>query len=182
MQVSEGVCLPKDLAALLSLGRTIESDTGLIDAVIATNKRQAQKAVGFARQALGSLERKQIAVLGLAFKPETDDLRDAVLIAVVNSLINARAIVTAWDPRAIQQAHGIFGESVRYATDALNCLEQVDCCILVTEWPEFKNLKPKSFLEKMRQPILIDGRRIYDPAEFQKAGIRLHAIGLEPED
>jgi UDPglucose 6-dehydrogenase len=177
-----GSCLPKDLAALLNFGRSIESDADLIDAVIATNKRQAEKAARLARQALGSLEGKQIAVLGLAFKPETDDLRDAVSLTVVNSLLSAGAIVTVWDPRAIQQAHRIFGESVRYATDALNCLEGADCCIIVTEWPEFKKLKPKIFLEKMQQPLLVDGRRIYDPAEFKKAGIRLHAIGLGPED
>jgi UDPglucose 6-dehydrogenase len=177
-----GSCFPKDLAALLNFGRNLQSDTGLIDQVVATNKKQAETAVKFAEQALGSLRGKQIAVLGLAFKPETDDLRNAVSIAVVNNLLTTGAIVTVWDPRAIEPAQQIFGDSVRYATNALDCLEQADCCILVTEWPEFKNLKPASFSEKMRQPVLVDGRRIYDPVEFRKAGIRLYAIGLGPED
>ena len=177
-----GSCLPKDLAALLNFSRTVERDAALINEVVTTNKRQGEKAARFAREALGSLEGKQIAVLGLAFKPETDDLRDAVSIAVVNSLLTAGAFVTVWDPRAIKQAQGILGDQVKYAADAVNCLEQADCCILVTEWPEFKSLQPKTFLKKMRQPILIDGRRIYDPVEFRKAGIQLYAVGLGPED
>jgi UDPglucose 6-dehydrogenase len=177
-----GSCLPKDLAALLNFSRKNECDAELIGAVAATNRRQREKAARFAREILGSLEGKRIVVLGLAFKPETDDLREAVSIAVVNSLLSAGAIVTVWDPRAMQQAHRMLGDRVRYATDTVNALEQADCCILVTEWTEFKNLKPKTFLEKMRQPILIDGRRIYDPTEFRKGGVRLRAIGLGPED
>ena len=177
-----GSCLPKDLAALLNFSMGIKPDAGLIDAVVATNRRQGEKAAGLAREALGSLDGKQIAVLGLAFKPETDDMRDAVSIAVVNSLLTAGATVAVWDPRAMRQAQRMLGHRVRHATGAVNCLERADCCIIVTEWPEFKNLKPKTFLKKMRQPILIDGRRIYDPVEFRKEGIRLHAIGLGPED
>jgi UDPglucose 6-dehydrogenase len=176
-----GSCFPKDLAALLSFGRQLGREPELINAVVATNKKQAEKATDFARQALGSLEKKRIAVLGLAFKPETDDLRGAVSILVINNLLNSGAAVTVWDPLAIKQARRILGNSVRYATDALDCLEEAECCILVTEWPEFKNLKPRTFVEKMHKPTLIDGRRIYDPDEFRRAGIRLHAIGLGPE-
>jgi UDPglucose 6-dehydrogenase len=81
----------------------------------------------------------------------------------------------------LTEARRLFGDRVRYATDALNCIDQADCCILVTEWPEFRNLRPRIFKEKMRQPVLIDGRKLYDPAEFRMEGIQFHAIGLGPE-
>jgi len=177
-----GSCLPKDLATLLSFGYSVGVDPELINAVITTNRKQAEKAAEFARQALGSLEGKRIAVLGLAFKPETDDLRNAVSTRVIDDLLKNRAEVTVWDPRAMTEAHRIFGDRIRYATDALDCLDRADCSILVTEWPEFKNLDPKAFKEKMRQPILIDGRKLYDPVEFRAAGIRMHAVGLGPEN
>jgi UDPglucose 6-dehydrogenase len=176
-----GSCFPKDLAALLHFSQTAGSDPELIRAVIDTNRRQAEKATEFAKQALGSFEGKRIAILGLSFKPETDDLRDAVSIPIINSLLKNGADVRAWDPRAMTEARRIFGDHIKYSADALDCLNQTDCCILVTEWPEFKNIRPETFAGKMRQPIVIDGRRVYDPVEFRKAGIRLQAIGLGPE-
>jgi UDPglucose 6-dehydrogenase len=176
-----GSCFPKDLAALLNFGQRVGSDLELINAVMATNRKQAEKAAHLAKQALGQLEGKRIAVLGLAFKPDTDDLRDAVSIPVINSLLKNGAEVTVWDPRAMAEARRIFGDKIRYATDALNCLDQADCCILVTEWPEFKNLNPNTFKERLHQPVLIDGRKLYDQNEFRTAGIRFQAIGLGPE-
>jgi len=176
-----GSCFPKDLAALLNFSRSLGSEPGLIKEAVATNQRQAERAAELARETLGSLEQKRIAVLGLAFKPQTDDLRDAVSIPVVNSLLKNGATVTVWDPRAIQGAQRIFGSTVRYANGPLDCLEQADCCILVTEWPEFENLEPKVFVEKMRRPVVIDGRRVYDPVEFRNAGVEFRAIGLGPE-
>ena len=173
-----GSCFPKDLAALLNFGKARRSDSELIKAVIGTNKNQAMKGTEFARRALGSLDDKRVSVLGLAFKPGTDDLRDAVSITVVNNLLKEGAVVTVWDPQAMHQARRILGDKVKYAANAPECLENADCCILVTEWPEFKNLRPEIFLEKMRQPVLIDGRRVFDPDEFRRARVRLYAIGL----
>jgi len=176
-----GSCFPKDLAAILNFGQGLGSQMDLINAVITTNRKQAEKAVDFAKQALGALDRKRVAVLGLAFKPETDDLRDAVSIPIINNLLKSGAMVTVWDPRAMEGVRRIFGDQLGYATDALDCVEAADCCILVTEWAEFKRIKPETFAEKMRQPILIDGRRLYDSAEFRSAGIRFYGIGLGPE-
>ncbi len=176
-----GSCFPKDLAALLSLSRKLGYEADLVEATIGTNRKQAQKAVNFAKQCLGSLAAKEIAVLGLAFKPGTDDMRDAVSIPIINSFLKEGAKVTVWDPEAMGGARRVFGNRVGYAAGASECLELADCCILVTEWEEFKNLRPEIFQEKMRQPIVIDGRRVYDPNEFRKAGISLRAIGLGPE-
>jgi UDPglucose 6-dehydrogenase len=175
-----GSCFPKDLSALVSLSKKIGYDAELIAATVSTNRKQPRKAVELAKKALGSLAEKQIAVLGLSFKPETDDMRDAVSIPIINGLLTEGARVTVWDPEAMVEARRIFGDRIRYATGALECLEQADCCILATEWAQFKKLRPKTFLEEMRHPVVIDGRRLYDPSEFKNAGIGFHAIGLGP--
>jgi len=176
-----GSCFPKDLSALVSLSKKIGYDAELIAAAVSTNRKQPHKAVELAKQALGSLAEKQIAVLGLSFKPETDDMREAVSIPIINGLLAEGAKVTVWDPEAIVEARQIFGDRIEYATGALECLEQADCCILATEWVQFKKLRPETFIEKMREPVVIDGRRLYDPSEFRAAGIRFRAVGLGPD-
>ncbi len=177
-----GSCFPKDLGALLSFSRELGHDTELIAAAVETNKKQARKAVQFAKDALGSLEGKRISVLGLAFKPETDDMREASAVPIINSFLGEQARVVVWDPEAMANARRIFGDRVTYATSASECLKGADCCVLVTEWAEFKKLSPQTFLQKMRQPFVIDGRRLYDVAKFKQAGIRFMAIGLGPEN
>jgi UDPglucose 6-dehydrogenase len=176
-----GSCFPKDLAALLDFGHSRGGNTELIEAVIDANKRQPDKGTELARQALGSIGGRNVSVLGLAFKPGTDDMRDAVSVRVINDLLEQGAEVTVWDPQAISEARKFFGDRIKYANNAAKSLEGADCCVLVTEWPEFKRLRPETFLEKMREPIVVDGRRVFDPAEFRRAGIRFYAIGLGPE-
>ena len=166
---------------MVSLSKKIGYDAELIAAAVSTNRKQPHKAVELAKQALGSLAGKQIAVLGLSFKPETDDMREAVSIPIINGLLAEGAKVTVWDPEAIVEARQIFGDRIEYATGALECLEQADCCILATEWAQFKKLRPETFIEKMREPVVIDGRRLYDPSEFRAAGIRFRAVGLGPD-
>jgi nucleotide sugar dehydrogenase len=175
-----GSCFPKDLEALLSFSKRLGYGAELISATVETNKKQALKAVRFAKQALGSLASKRISVLGLAFKPDTDDMREAVSIPVIKSLLRQHAIVTVWDPEAMENAQRIFGDRIRYATSATECLEQADCCIVATEWPEFGKLRPSTFRQEMRRPTVVDGRRLYDADEFRRAGIHLLAIGLGP--
>ncbi len=176
-----GSCLPKDVSALLSFSNKMGYDAELIAATAETNRKQAQKAVQFARQTLGSLAGKCVSVLGLAFKPETDDMRDAVSISVINSLLEAKAKVKVYDPKAMDNAKRIFGNRIEFASDSLKCLEGAECCILVTEWDEFKSLGPESFLQKMRRPIVVDGRRLYDVEKFRTSGMQFVAIGLGPQ-
>ena len=128
---------------------------------------------------MGELLGKRIAILGLAFKPDTDDMREARSIPIINELLNKGATITAYDPIAYSSASSIFGNKINYANSAINCLKDADCCILVTEWNEFKQLKPDDFKQQMKQPILIDGRRIYNPTEYRKK-IQFEAIGLGP--
>jgi len=177
-----GSCFPKDLKALIRFSKTLDYAPELIEAVIATNEKQKQRALQLAKEALGSLRGKRIAVLGLAFKPETDDMREAVSIPLIRGLLADGASVIVYDPAAIDNARRILGDKVSYAPDSLRCLKDADCCIIVTEWDEFKTIPPGTFLERMRRPVVIDGRRIYDAHKFSGAGIRFSAIGLGPTD
>jgi UDPglucose 6-dehydrogenase len=104
-------------------------------------------------------------------------MREARAIPIINQLIKEGANVTAYDPVAIPTAKTIFKNKIRYATSTIECLRNADCCILVTEWSEFKKLKPEDFTKNMRKPILIDGRRIYNPEEFNQK-LKFAAIGL----
>lgn len=115
--------------------------------------------------------------MGLAFKPDTDDMREARVIPKINQLLKEGANITAYDPVAIPVAKAIFQNKIKYATSAIACLKDADCCMLVTEWNEFKKLTPEDFTTNMKQPILIDGRRIYNPELF-KSKMKFTAIGL----
>jgi len=94
-----------------------------------------------------------------------------------HQLLNEGTDITAYDPVAISKAKSIFGDKIKYASSAIECLKNTDCCIIVTEWQEFKKLKPEDFTQNMRTPILIDGRKIYNPEEFSKK-LKFAAIGL----
>jgi UDPglucose 6-dehydrogenase len=172
-----GSCFPKDVKALIACSRTLGYAPELLESVENVNKAQPLTAVRFCREQLGTLKGKKIAILGLAFKPETDDMREARAIPLINALLSEGAHVIAYDPVSVPIAEKIFGIKISYASSAVDCLKNADCCILVTEWSEFKKLSPDDFAKNMKQPVLVDGRRIYDPEEFSRK-IRFKAIGL----
>ena len=176
-----GSCFPKDLKALIGYSKTLNYEPDLVEAVVGVNEKQKQRAVQLAKQVLGSLKGKRIAILGLAFKPETDDMREAVSIPLIRGLLTEGANVVAYDPAAMQNARAIFRDRITYANDPCGCLDQADCCIIVTEWDEFKAIAPSAFLKRMRYPVVIDGRRIYSADEFSSEGIRFMGIGLGPK-
>ena len=172
-----GSCFPKDIKALIACSKSLGYDPELLDSVEQVNKMQPLKAVKFCKDMLGDLEGKKIAILGLAFKPDTDDMREARVIPIINQLLKESANITAYDPVAIPVAKSIFKNQIQFADSAINCLKNADCCILVTEWPEFKKLTPEDFIKNMRQPVLIDGRRVYDPETFVRK-MTFVALGL----
>lgn len=175
-----GSCFPKDLKALIARSKSLGYDAELLDSVEKVNRKQPLKAVQFCRRQLGDLRAKKIAILGLAFKPDTDDMREARVIPIVSELLKEGAIVVTYDPIAIPIARTIFGDRISYASTALDCLKDSDACIIVTEWDEFKKLTPDDYKSNMKQPVLIDGRRIYDPKVFATK-LRFTAIGLGKE-
>jgi UDPglucose 6-dehydrogenase len=172
-----GPCLPKDTLALTKFSESLGLNTDLIQAVRAVNVAHGYKAVKLAQDLLGSLKGKRIAVLGLAFKADTNNMKDAPSIAIIKNLLADGAHVVTYDPKSTPTAKSMLGDEVEYATDPLSCIDQADCCIIVTEWNEFKQIRPETFLKRMKQPIVIDGRRIYDIDAFAKAGVRIVAIG-----
>jgi len=172
-----GSCFPKDVKALIACSKNLGYTPELLESVENINHTQPLKAVEFCVQQLGSLKDKRIAVLGLAFKPDTDDMREARVVPIINQLLKEGAHVSAYDPVASQTAKSIFNGKIHYASSALDCIKKADCAIIVTEWSEFKKLTPEDYVENMKQPILVDGRRMYDPEKYSKK-LKFVAIGL----
>jgi UDPglucose 6-dehydrogenase len=174
-----GSCFPKDVKALIACAKALGYTPTLLDSVERVNKMQPLKAVEYLEQQLGALKGKRIALLGLAFKPDTDDMREARVIPIVQKLLAGDAIVTAYDPIAITTAQAVFKNTITYAASAKECLKGADAAIIITEWPEFKQITPQEFKKLLKQPNLIDGRRIYNPQTYKKQ-LNYIAIGLGP--
>jgi UDPglucose 6-dehydrogenase len=173
-----GSCFPKDIKALIAASKSRGYPIELLQEVENVNHEQPLKAVALCRELLGaSLKGKTVALLGLAFKADTDDMREARVIPIVEQLLKEDAKVKAYDPVAMDVAKGIFGGKIAYAKSTVDCLSGADCAILVTEWDEFKKLKPQDFIDAMKTAVLVDGRRIYDDKLFS-GKMRFRAIGL----
>jgi len=171
-----GSCFPKDVRALIAFSRERGYDPGLLAAVEKANERQASKVVELSEKLVGSLEDKRVAVLGLAFKKDTDDVREAASIRVIHRLQDKGARVTAYDPMAIPSARRLLGTTVEFAADPKSAIDEADCCIIMTEWDEFRCLKGKDFAERMRKPNVVDARRLYQRDELE--GVNVLAIGM----
>ncbi|MGQ9543421.1 MAG: UDP-glucose dehydrogenase family protein [Candidatus Bathyarchaeia archaeon] len=172
-----GSCFPKDLGAILNFAKGLGVDLPIIEATVKVNDQQPLKAVNKAEEALGGLKGRSVAVLGLAFKPNTDDVRGSVAIKIIGRLLEKGAEVRVYDPAAMRNGRSLLGDTVTYAGSPLECIDGVDCCILATEWDDFKSLRPEDFKSRMRRPILIDGRRFYD-AEKYLGQLDYYTVGL----
>ena len=173
-----GSCFHKDLQALINYSQNKNYDPILFRATEETNEQQANRVVSMAEKLLGSLSSKRVAVLGLAFKKDTDDIREAASIRVINQLRKKGAQVIAYDPMAIPNAKRQLSDQIGYAENAHSALKGADCAIIMTEWDEIRKLKAKDFQAYMKTPNLVDARRIYNPEEF--GGLNYTSIGLGP--
>ncbi len=172
-----GSCFHKDLQALIKHSEAQGYNPTLFRATEETNEQQADKVVELSEKLAGALEGKRITILGLAFKKDTDDIREAASIRVIHRLQKKGARIVAYDPKAIPNAKQIFHDDIEYAQDPYSALKGADCCIIMTEWDEFRKLRSKD-LAYMRTPNLIDARRIYAPEDFHEIPFR--GIGLGP--
>jgi len=172
-----GSCFPKDVKALIAFSKSLGCSPVLFNAVEDVNNVQPYQAVRLAKKLMDDLAGKRVAVLGLAFKPKTDDMREAVSIKVINKLLEEGASVAAYDPKAFVNARYVFGDRIEYARSSIECIKNAECCIVVTEWEEFKQLEPEVFIKHMKSPLVIDGRRIYNPQKFSRR-LKFAAIGL----
>jgi UDPglucose 6-dehydrogenase len=176
-----GSCFPKDVKALISCARTRSIEPQLLEAVEEVNEQQAAHMVAIAIQELGgSLKGKRVAMLGLSFKPGTDDMREAPSIKIANHLYAHEATIVAYDPKAIPNARQRFirdSIKIEYADSIEQCLKGADCCMVLVEWDEFKSLPGEVFNRLMKRSVVIDGRRIFGQ-DFRKSVARYRGIGL----
>lgn len=171
-----GSCFHKDLQALISFSLQHGFDPVLLRASEETNEEQADRVVALSERLVGPLGAKRIAVLGLAFKKDTDDIREAASVRVIDRLRKKGADVVAYDPMAMPSFENVFGNIIDLAKNPYAALKGAECAIVMTEWDEFRKLKAKDYLAYMREPNVIDARRIYRPEEFEQ--LNLVAIGL----
>lgn len=172
-----GSCFPKDSSALVRTAEKHGFDFKLLKAVIDVNKEQPYRFLDRMRTAVGGdFKGKTIGMLGLAFKPNTDDMRDAKSVEIIAKILSEGGHVKAYDPIAIENTREIF-PNICYARNAYEAAEEVDALIVVTEWNEFKLLDMERIKSKMNAPILFDGRNIYDPQKLRRLGFEYHCIG-----
>ncbi|WP_199426061.1 UDP-glucose dehydrogenase family protein [Thermaerobacillus caldiproteolyticus] len=172
-----GSCFPKDTKALVQIAGDVDHKFELLEAVINVNNKQQAKLVEKARERFGSLKGKKIAMLGLAFKPNTDDMREAASIVIAEQLVKGGAFVIAYDPIAIENAKRIIGDKIAYADSVETALRDADIAFIVTEWETFKNLPLDTFEKLMKTPIVFDGRNCYALEEVEKYNIEYYSIG-----
>ena len=173
-----GSCFPKDTLALVKTAELHDVPVSIVSDVVAYNEaRKEAMAARVIAACDGYITGKKIAVLGLAFKPETDDMRESPALDIVTSLAVAGASITAYDPAAIEEARSLLPDSVLYVASAQDCLKGADCAVMVTEWNEFRALTPQIFKQIMALPKLVDLRNIYDPDSMREMGIEYQSIG-----
>jgi UDPglucose 6-dehydrogenase len=171
-----GSCFPKDVSALKQLAGNTGYHFQLLNAVIEVNELQKRRVIAKLEKHLGSLVGKRIALLGLAFKPDTDDMREATSLVLSARLQGEGAVVTAYDPVAEKSAAGLL-PSVELANSAAEALDGADAAVLVTEWNEFAELDWPALSESMARPLVVDGRNFLDAGALRDAGFTYEGIG-----
>ena len=173
-----GSCFPKDTLALMRIAQDWGAPSRLVEATVAVNDaRKSGMAIRVVQACGGSVLGKTIAVLGLTFKPETDDMRDAPSVPIIARLAEEGAVIRAFDPVGMGHARALLPDSVVYCTDAYDALAGADVLVLVTEWNEFRALAPARIRDAMRGRLIMDLRNVFDPAAFVAAGLDYRGIG-----
>ena len=171
-----GSCFPKDIRAIEKIGRDHGYSFEIVKAVSRVNKRQRKLMIEKIHKTLGGLEGKVIAILGLTFKPNTDDMREAPSIAIIRGLQRQGAEIRVFDPAGMKEARKIF-RSVYYAKDAYDAAQGAHGLVIVTEWNQFRNLNWQRMAELLRKPVVVDLRNIYEPEKMRALGFRYACVG-----
>jgi UDPglucose 6-dehydrogenase len=171
-----GSCFPKDTIALIQTAEKFGYDFELLRSVVRINQEQAVRFMDRLEEKLNGCEGKTVAILGLAFKPNTDDLREAKSLEIISRLLASKATVRAYDPIAMEKTREIFPQ-ITYCKNAYDAAEGADAAVIVTEWNEFKFLNMERLKETMKGAVLFDGRNIYDPARMRRLGFNYHCVG-----
>ena len=173
-----GSCFPKDTLALVKTAESYNSPVSIVSEVVAYNQARKYAMADRVQNAFsGDVKGRKIAVLGLAFKPETDDMRESPSIEIITTLSEAGAQISAYDPAAMEEAKHLLPDTISFADSAQNCLEGADGAVVVTEWNEFRALTPQLFTQLMAGTILVDLRNIYEPQQMKEVGLTYLSIG-----
>jgi len=172
-----GFCFPKDLGAFIRISEKCGYDFGILKEVQRVNEMQKSVLIKKIEEMIWNLQDKTIGVLGLSFKPDTDDIRYSPPIDIISILVKEGVMVRAYDPAAMAKAKGVLDKAVKLCKDAYEVAKDCDCLIIATEWNEFKELDLKKIKKLMRQPVIIDGRNIYDPETVKSLGFKYSGIG-----
>lgn len=172
-----GSCFPKDTKALVQIAGNVKHHFELLEAVIKVNNKQQLKLVRKAKEQLGSLKDKKCAILGLAFKPNTDDVREAASIVMAKELMKEEANVIGYDPIAIKNAKKILGNSIEYTTSIEEAIQEADVAFIATEWDEVKKFPLEKYVELMKTPYVFDGRNCYELNQIQMSSLTYFSIG-----
>jgi len=172
-----GSCFPKDVSALVATARDAGAPLVVLEAVHAANAQQKQVPVAKLRALVGELRGLTVAVWGLAFKSQTDDMRESAAIVAVEALLAAGASVVVHDPKAMHEARRRFGDRVRYADHRYDAVTGADALLVLTEWQEYRVLDPDKVKGLMRRAVMVDARNLYEPARMRQHGFRYASIG-----
>jgi UDPglucose 6-dehydrogenase len=175
-----GSCFPKDVDSLIHTAGRLGYDFKMLKAVVDINRERSGRLVEMIRKVLGPLDEMRVAVLGLAFKPNTDDMREAKSLDVVHQLVAGGATVRAYDPVAVDNARPLLPESVIYAASPYEAAQDADAVVLITEWNEFKYLNLERLRGVLRRRIIFDGRNIWEPERMRRLGFEYYSIGRKP--
>jgi UDPglucose 6-dehydrogenase len=174
-----GSCFPKDVMAFRSVAREHGYDFRLLDEVVHINEDQRHRFLRKVNSALWTLRGKHLAVLGLAFKGGTDDIRESPALAIVQSLLQQGSKITAYDPAAIERTREVLGHQIAYAGSSYEAAHDADALLILTEWEEFANLDLARIRQELKYPIVIDGRNLYDPEVMAAQGFTYYSVGRE---
>ncbi len=173
-----GSCFPKDTKALLKIAESQGYEFKLVKATIEVNERQKEVAFSKIKSMLnGSVSGKTVAVLGLSFKPNTDDIREAPSLYIIKRLIEEEATIKAYDPAAMENVKKVFGNNIYYAKDSYDAARDADAVVIVTEWNQFRSLDLKKLKNVMKGNVLVDLRNIYDPSKAKSLGFKYTGMG-----
>lgn len=173
-----GSCFPKDVKALINVAKENDFNTEILNAVDNVNKNQRLIFIDKILDYFGnSISGKTFAVWGLAFKPRTNDMREAPAITIINKLIEKGAKIKAYDPKAIEEAKKIIGDKIEYAKSNYDALDNADALLLLTEWNEFRRPDFDKIKEKLKNPVIFDGRNQYNPKRLKQRGFTYICVG-----
>jgi UDPglucose 6-dehydrogenase len=173
-----GSCFPKDVKALVKIGDECGVALDVLSAVESANNRQKTVLLGKVRTALGgSVKDRRVAVWGLAFKAGTDDMREAPSLTLIEGLLDEGASICAHDPAAIEHTRGLLGNRIDYAETNYEALAGADALVVVTDWNEYRHPDFERVKRTLKQPVVVDGRNLYDVEKMRELGVRYHSIG-----